>query len=110
MIKSELHIRIKKFHENLSDLQKQEFRQLLDSFAHIYYDVGEIFKMAYIDLIPSKVLSITNLNTNDGNLSQHTISTGFKPQAKVKGDPLQELASALSSEDREKLIAKLGGK
>lgn len=48
--------------------------------------------------------------TTSGDGLQQVTTSGFKPSSKTKGDPLQEFASSLSNEDREKLIAKLGGK
>lgn len=79
----------------LTEEQCKEFRAILDDFAALHYEVGEIYKMAVIALIPSKV-----------STGMPVFTPTVKPQA-AKGDPLAELAANLSSGDREKLIASL---
>lgn len=130
-----LETKLHDFANKLSQSDRTILQDILWSIGDNLYDIASIFKNVGITLIPKereRVLiplftckscgqrSVTeNICSDCGIPRDKTTSSdplpqvtagGFKPQAKVKGDPLQELASALSSEDREKLIAKLGGK
>lgn len=98
---NKLHQRLVAFGASLSEAQCKEFRAILDDFAALHYEVGEIYKMAVIALIPSKTQSVQSKNPEQ-------VQNGFVPTVKSrKGDPLAELAANLSSGDREKLIASL---
>lgn len=48
----------------LTEEQCKEFRAILDLFAKAIYEVGETYKMAVIELIPSKLSIPTPVVTN----------------------------------------------
>lgn len=96
-----LRQRLVAFGALLTEEQCKEFRAILDDFAALHYEVGEIYKMAVIALIPSKAFT-SNCSVGGTPVFTPTV----KPQA-AKGDPLAELAANLSSGDRDKLIASL---
>lgn len=51
----QLEERLKLFGSKLSLELCKELRDILDSFAQLHYAFGEAYKMAVIDLIPSKI-------------------------------------------------------
>jgi hypothetical protein len=80
---------------SLTETQCAELRSILDALATLAYNVGEVYKMAVIDLIPSKV---------------GTPTPSFAPVIKTdatKGNPLAELLHNLSEADKAKLVSEL---
>lgn len=74
-----LQTRLKEFGQKLSPELCKEFRQILDDFTILHYEFGEAYKMACIDLIPSK----TQQTTQQQDIIQTPVST-FKPATKLE--------------------------
>jgi hypothetical protein len=90
-----LQQRLVAFGSSLTEVQCKELRDILDALAKLAYDVAEVYKMAVIDLIPSKVAAPV---------------PNFAPVTKTadtKGNPLAELLHNLSEADKAKLVSGL---
>jgi hypothetical protein len=104
-----LRERLVAFGQSLTESQCKELRSILDVLAALAYDVGEVYKMAVIDLIPSKVGIITAKSCEQmRQQAAYNINKMFSPAAKQdKGNPLAELLHNLSEADKAKLVSGL---
>lgn len=98
-IKSEeLQQRLVAIGRKLSLEDRKDFMDVLDTLGRAYYEIGEVLKMAFIELLPSKTDAATPVVST---IQSSTSVPTFKPSDKLS-DIAMALARNLENQMKEK--------